>query len=134
MRAAWQLQPVRCGLGRRSHWRDRVTAIALNGADTEGIRNASSSPKLENVTVSAISASGGTHFGIYNATTGGSFVVRVTNSQIAGSFYTINTIPSYTTIVVASQLSGGPVGGGGSVTCVGVYDEYFVALGYTTCP
>lgn len=105
----------------------------MNGADTEGIRNASSSPKLENVTVSAISASGGTDFGIYNATTGESFVVRVTNSQIAGSFYT-NTIPAYTTIVVASQLSGGVVGGGGSVTCIGVYEEYFVALGYTTCP
>ena len=133
-----------------------VTAIALNGADTEAIRNVSSSPKLEDVTATAtsaggnyamynsdssptvnnsvIAASGGTNFGIYNATAGGSFTVRVTNSQIVGSFYTINTIPSYTTIVVASQLSGGAVGGGGTVNCVGVYDENFAAPGYTTCP
>ncbi len=133
-----------------------VTASASGGADTEGIRNVSSSPRLENVTASAtsaggnygiynsdssptvnnsvIAASGGTNFGIYNATAGGSFVVRVTNSQIVGSSFTIITIPSYTTIVVASQLSGGAVGGGGTVTCVGVYDENFIAPGYTTCP
>ncbi len=134
-----------------------ITAIALDGLETDGIRNISSSPRLEHVTASATSAggnygmynldssptvnnsviagSGFSSFGIYNATTGGSFVVRVTNSQIAGSPYTIFTIPSYTTVVVASQLSGGVAGGGGgTVTCVGVYDENFVAPGYTICP
>ncbi|MEO7255953.1 MAG: hypothetical protein ABIZ64_17145 [Casimicrobium sp.] len=134
-----------------------ITASALNGVETDGIKNISSSPKLEHVTVSAtssvgsygmqnldssptinnsvIAAIGAASFGIYNATTGGSFVVRATNSQIAGNAYTIFTIPSYTTLVVASQLSGGAAGGGGgTVTCIGVYDENFVAPGYMTCP
>ena len=133
-----------------------VTLSASAGADTEGIRNVSSSPTIRFSTVSAssaggnygvynsdssptiessfVSASGGTNFGIYNATAGGSFTLKVTNSKVVGSFYTINTIPSYTTLVVASQLSGGPVGGGGTVTCIATYDENFVAPGYNTCP
>ncbi|MEO6060601.1 MAG: hypothetical protein ABIQ99_01530, partial [Thermoflexales bacterium] len=132
-----------------------ITASALNGVETDGIRNVTSSPRLENVTVSAssgggnygmynvdssptvnnsvIAGIGGTNFGIYNVTSGGSFIVRVTNSQIVGSSFTIATNPSYTTLVVASQLSGGSTFGG-TVTCVGVYDENFVAPGYTTCP
>ncbi len=135
-----------------------ITVSALNGLETDGIKSISSSPRLESVTASAnsvgggnyglynfdssptvnnsvIAASGGTNFGIYNATSGGSFTVRVTNSQIVGSNFTIYTIPSYTTVVVASQLSGGIAGGGGgTISCVGVYDENFVAPGYTTCP
>ena len=133
----------------------QITARALNGAETDGIKNVSSSPKLEGVTASAtsaggnygmyntdsspninnsvISASGGTNFGIYNATAGGSFTVRVTNSQIAGSSFTIVTVPSYAMSVISSQLNGGAIFGG-AVTCVGVYDENFAAPGYTTCP
>ena len=134
-----------------------VTASASGGVETDGIKNISSSPTISFSTVSAssaggnygvyninssptilsssVSASGGTNFGIYNSTSGGSFTLKVLNSQVVGSFATIFTIPSYTTLVVASQLSGGVAGGGGgTVTCIATYDENFVAPGYTTCP
>ena len=104
---------------------------ATSAGGNYGVYNADSSPTIES---SSVIASGGTNFGIYNATTGGSFTVKVTNSKVVGSSNTINTIPSYTTLVVASQLSGGAVGGGGTVTCIATYDEAFVAPGYTTCP
>lgn len=134
-----------------------VTATASGGTYSSGVYNTSSSPTLTNVTatasggtnnygvynsfssaairISAMSGSGGTsNYGVYNYAFTGTYTVTVDNSQIQGSTYTIYNSPPFTTRVGASKLDGGPVASGGTVTCVGVYDENYASAGYTTCP
>jgi len=113
-----------------------VSASASGGTTSNyGVYNDSSSPTINN---SLISASGGTsgNYGITNSANGGTYTVRVNNSQISGSSNTIVNDTEFTTRVGASQLSGGaafnPIGG--TVSCVGVYDENYASAGYTTCP
>jgi len=72
-------------------------------------------------------------YGIYNADTSGLCSVLVNNSQVTGSTNTIRNSVSFTTRVGASQLSGGAVTGGGTVTCAGVYDENYTFYA-STCP
>ena len=72
-------------------------------------------------------------YGIYNADTSGLCSVLVNNSQVTGSTNTIRNGVSFTTRVGASQLSGGAVTGGGTVTCAGVYDENYTFYA-STCP
>ena len=110
-----------------------VTASASGGttSDNYGVYNDSSSPIINN---SAISASGGTNnYGISNTASSGSYTVRVNNSQIGGSTSTIQNVAEFTTLVGASQLSGGAidVSGGGTLTCIGVYDASYLALNST---
>jgi len=67
------------------------------------------------------------NYGILNSTDGGSYTVKVDNSRIAGTTWTIWNCTGFTTLVGASLLDGGPVAeGGGTVTCAGVYDEDYV--------
>jgi len=111
-----------------------VTASASGGTNYNyGVYNASSSPTMTNVTASA---SGGTdNYGIYNDASSGAYTVRVNNSQITGSTNTIYNDSEFTTRIGASQLSGGVVSvNGGTVTCIGVYDENYASPDYTTCP
>jgi hypothetical protein len=111
-----------------------VTASASGGTNSIGVDNVSSSPTINN---SVISASGGSsNYGIYNyASGGGPYIVLVNNSQVTGNTNTIYNDTEFTTRVGASQLDGGAVFvGGGTVTCIGVYDENYTSPGYTTCP
>jgi hypothetical protein len=132
-----------------------VNTSASGGTNNYGVVNSISSPIMTNVTSSA---SGGTNYnyGVYNSSSsatinnsvinassvginnvagGGTYTVLVNNSQISGSINTIHSDSEFTTLVGASQLSGGAVSsGGGTVTCIGVYDENYASPGYTTCP
>jgi hypothetical protein len=106
-----------------------VTASAAGGTENYGayIYHASSS-----IVNSAISAGGPASVGVFvencvAATT-------VDNSQIRGALNTISAAAGCSVRVGASQLAGGPVGGGGTVTCVGAYDENYTSPGYTVCP
>jgi hypothetical protein len=135
-----------------------VTASALGEADANyGVANSSSSPTMTNVTASAsggphynngvdnwassptinnsvISASGGTeNYGIYNDAASGTYTVRVNNSTISGVTNTIYNDTEFTVRVGASQLSGGAISSGGTVTCAGVYDETYTFYA-STCP
>lgn len=57
-----------------------------------------------------IAASGGTNnYGIYNEATGGSYMVKVNNSQIRGSTNTIRNDSEFVIRFGASQLDGGAV-------------------------
>jgi len=107
-----------------------VTANASGGTNSYGVYNDSSLPTINN---SVISASGGTdNYGIYNYAPSGAYTVLVNNSQISGSTNTIYNDPNFTTRVGASQLDGGAVFvGGGTFTCIGAYDENYVALDAT---
>jgi hypothetical protein len=98
------------------------------------VYNTSSSPTIQN---SSISASGGisNNYGIYNNATSGLHTVTVNNSQITGSTNTIFNDTEFTTRIGASKLDGGAVNvNGGTVTCIGAYDENYTSPGYTTCP
>lgn len=106
----------------------RLTNVSI-GASV-GIDNYESSLSINS---SAIGVSG-TGIGIGNQSGSGAFTVTINNSIISGSSNTILNDPGYATFIGVSQLSGGAVGGGGTVTCVGVYDENYASAGYTTCP
>ena len=134
-----------------------VTATASGATYSIGVFNKSSSPTMTNVTVSAlgvtvnygvynhtcsptmtnvtVTASGGSaaNTGIYNGATSGSHTMKVDNSRITGSTNTINSITGFTVLVGASQLAGGPVTDGNTVTCAGVYDENYTFYA-NTCP
>jgi hypothetical protein len=82
----------------------------------------------------AAGGGGGAAYGIYNEATGGSYTVKVNNSRITSDDNTIVNDTEFTTLVGASQLAGGGVTGGGTVTCAGVYDENYNFTAGPTCP
>jgi hypothetical protein len=109
-----------------------VTTNIWGGLYSYGVYNDSSSPTIQNCVLRALS--GTFNYGIYNTAVSGSYTVLVNHSQITGSDNTIRNDTGFTTRVGASQLSGGAVTGGGTVTCVGVYDENYASAGYAICP
>jgi hypothetical protein len=132
-----------------------VTAGA-SGAGTYnyGVENINSSPNMINVTASAsgsaysnygmdnsgsprivgssISAAGGTYN--YGISASSASTITIDSSKLSGSTYAIRTGVGTTTQVGASQLSGGPVYGGGSVTCADSYDGSNRRLGGLCTP
>ncbi len=116
----------------------QVTVEAANAAVdgyAYGIYNNASAFTLDNSQVSASLESTGICYGVYNVAAAGSFTVAINGSRIAGSTFTIRSDSEFTTFVGASQLAGGAVSeNGGTVTCVGAYDESYTSPGYTTCP
>ena len=110
-----------------------VTTSASGGTNSYGMYNYTSYPTINH---SVIGASGGTNnYGIYNSATLGVNTMRVNNSQIGGSTNSIRNDSEFVVRIGASQLSGGAVSlGGGTVSCIGVYDENYASPGYTTCP
>ena len=108
-----------------------VTAEATgNGAgQAYGLYNEASSPGLIETTLAASGAT--TNVGLGNNATGGSFTVTVDRSKISGNTNTIMNESEFTTLVGVSQLSGGPVAGGGIKKCAGVYDQEYTTLGDT---
>jgi len=107
-----------------------VTASASGGTNSYGVYN-TSSPTIQNSVIRA--SSGTSNYGIYNAASSGAYTVLVNNSQISGSTNTIYNDAEFTTRVGASQLDGGAVYAGGTMTCAGVYDENYVFYA-NTCP
>jgi hypothetical protein len=108
-----------------------VTITALGGTTSYGVFNASSLPTIQN---STIRVGGGTsNYGIYNSATGGTYTVKVSNCQVTSSTNTIFNDTEFTTRIAMSQLDGGAVTGGGTVTCAGVYDEAYTFYA-STCP
>lgn len=104
-----------------------VTATASGGTgDNYGLYNDSTLLTMANVTVSA--SGGSASFGVFN--TNGT--VKISHSIIRGATNTINNA-SGVTLVGSSQLDGGAVSNGGTLTCAGLYDENFVFFG-NNCP
>jgi hypothetical protein len=100
-----------------------VTATGSGGNTSSGVYNASSSsPVMTNVTATG-SGAGTYNYGVYNI---GSGTVKIDHSVISGSTNTIDNLggPTY---VGDTQINGGPVNG--TLTCVGVYNGSYVALG-----
>jgi pectin methylesterase-like acyl-CoA thioesterase len=113
---------------------NNTTVLASGGAgDAVGIVNWQSSPTINN---SIIGATDGTsNWGMYYSGVSGTSTVLVNNSQIIGSTSTIRSSTGFTTKISISQLSGGALSfSGGTVICIGVYDENYASAGYTTCP
>ena len=109
------------------------TISASDGVTSYGVYNYSSSATT--IQNSTLSASGGTsNYGIYNGASGGSYTVKMDSCQVTGSTNTISNDTEFTVRIGASQLDGGAVTGGGTVTCIGAYDENYTSPGYTTCP
>ncbi len=71
-------------------------------------------------------------YGAYSTTPPGSGTATVESSTVVGTASTVDLASGYSAWLANSQLSGGPVSG--DVTCLGVYDESFASVGYTTCP
>ncbi len=104
-----------------------VSASASEGKSTLGVFNNSSSPTMTNVMISASGAT--TNKGVNSSGTG---TIMIHNSVIMGSTNTIINDTNTTTRVANTKLDGGPVSNGGILTCVGTYDENYVALN-TSC-
>jgi hypothetical protein len=133
-----------------------VTAIASGGSGNNiGVENYSSSPDMTNLTATASGGVGYT-FGVYSyasspriatssisasgtgnvygalAMNGGT--VTIDNSKVTGSTNTILNASGTTTLVGASQLSGGPVYNAGTITCSASFDENYISPGLNVCP
>jgi hypothetical protein len=109
----------------------QVTAGVTGGTNNYGIYNEYATASIAN---SAITAAGPVSIGLYASGCGNEAATTVNDSQIAGKLNTVSVATRCTVRVGASQLAGGPVGKGGKVTCVGVYDENYASAGYTVCP
>lgn len=101
-----------------------VTISANGGTGNYAVYNNNSSSTMQDVTISA------TGTGVSNNGSG-NFRVTIDDSAISANG-TIYSSPSYVTLVGASKLAGGPVGGG-PVICAGVYDENYTFYP-NTCP
>ena len=111
---------------------NNVTVTGSASFFAMGMSNDSSSPTIRGSVITA-TASVGNSYGISNSASGGAHTVTINNSQVKGSTNTIQNSALFTTLVGATQLSGGPVTGGGTITCAGVYDEAYVFF-QSTCP
>jgi hypothetical protein len=102
-----------------------VTATASGGTNNYAVFNNASAPTMTNSTVTA---SGGTNnYGVFNSS---SSTVKINHSIIKGTTNTIyNNSPAITRIA-NTQLDGGAAynQAGGTLTCVGAYDENYAAL------
>ena len=98
-----------------------VTATGTGGIVSYGVVNgSSSSPSMTNVT--ATGTGGTNNYGVHN---GDSSSPTIRDSSLTGNDHSISN--SGSTATVADTMLDGPVTGGG-LTCVGAYDETFVAL------
>jgi hypothetical protein len=100
-----------------------VSVTALGGVVNNGVYNINSSPTMTNITATA---SGGTasNNGVRND--GG--MVRINHSVIKGTTYSIFNNSGVAAFVGNTQLDGGTTSVGGTLSCVGAYNEAYVAL------
>jgi len=100
-----------------------VTATGTGGTNSYGVHNSSSSsPSMTNVT--ATGTGGTNNYGVGNT---GSSSPSVRNSSITGDDHSISNSVS-SSAQVADTMLDGTVAAGGGLTCVGAYDETFIAL------
>lgn len=78
-------------------------------------------------------ASGGLNDGIHNTAASGTYTVKINNSQITATTSTIYQDSTYTTRVGTAQIAGAGAFGR-AYTCVGAYDENYLALNSTCQP
>ena len=102
----------------------RHLTIENTGGDSVsyGVYNSSSSPSMMNVTASGTSASG-TSFGVSNVSS-----PSIRTSALSGSTNSLSNDSGSSAEVAATMLDGTVPLVGGDLTCVGAYDENFVAL------
>jgi hypothetical protein len=97
-----------------------VMATASVGSNSNiAVYNSASLAKIMNVTASG---TGGTlGVGVNNYSGAGSYTLKINNSIISGTHYSISAIqPYFTTLVGSSELVGGSSVG---ATCEGVYNS-----------
>lgn len=73
-------------------------------------------------------------YGVYNTAPCASYALDVDNSVISSTNNTIRNDTELTTRIGASKLDGGPVTGGGTIICAGVYDEAYTFMSGPACP
>jgi hypothetical protein len=110
----------------------KTTNLTATGSGSSnwsvGIFNRTSSLTLTNVTATA--SGGAENYGIVNASSG---TVKINHSIIKGASHTIANQTGVVTLVANTQLDGGAVSNGGTITCAGVYDENYTFYA-STCP
>jgi len=110
-----------------------ATISVLGGSNGYGVfHDNSPSAGLNGMRISVFS--GSQSFGVYNQATSGSYIVDIGNSIITALTATVRNDDEFVTRVGGSQLAGGPVQGGGTVKCAGVYDEIFDFYAGPNCP
>lgn len=108
-----------------------VTTMASGSSGSNiGLYNHTASATLMNVTATG---TGGTlAVGVNNYAGSGSYTVRINNSRISGTSYSISAVqPYFTTLVGSSELGGGSAAG---ATCAGVYNSNYTNLYTGSCP
>jgi hypothetical protein len=100
-----------------------VTAYAGGGGTNYCVLNIASSPTLTNVTASG----GSDSYGVYSTDSG---TIQINHSVIRGSTLSVvwNGL-GVTTYVGNTELNGFNVSNSGTLTCVGAYNQHYVALG-----
>lgn len=113
-----------------------VTATASNGDSSNTalyLIGASATVRDSILTGEDTATSSG--YGISLSGSSGAYTVTVLRSEVYGDFITVKTDSAFTVNVADTLLSGGAVntGGGGTLTCAGVYDESYTFYA-STCP
>jgi YVTN family beta-propeller protein len=109
-----------------------LTVSATGGtAWSIGIDNDKSSATIKDVSITTACANGSqcNSVGVISGTSG---TVRIYDSILKASVYTVSSGSGVTTLVAHTQLDGGAASGSGTLTCVGAYNGNFAALG-TNC-
>jgi hypothetical protein len=108
-----------------------VTATASGGSNSNlGVYNHTASATMMNVTATG---TGGSVLavGVDNYAGSGSYTVKINNSKITGTSYSVaSVLPYFTTLVSSSELVGGAAAG---ATCAGVYNASYTFFA-STCP
>ena len=104
----------------------RHLTIENTGGDSVsyGVYNSSSSPSMTDVTATGTGFDG---YGVYNSSSSSSSSSSIRTSALSGNTNSPFNESGSSAEVAATMLDGTVVAGGG-LTCVGTYDETFVAL------
>lgn len=108
------------------------SATASGGTSASGVRIQSSTMTLNSVRAGASGATNA--YGMQTfAVSGGPFVIKINQSVLSGTTYSVMNDTEFSAFVGGSQLNGGPVSNSGTVQCAAVYDENYI-FSANTCP
>ena len=101
-----------------------VSITASGGTDNYGVYNSTSSPTMTNVTITVL---GGTNsYGVFSE---GSSKVKIHNSVIEATIFSLWSSGAVTTLVANTELVHGLIYNlGGTLTCVGAYNGNYAAV------
>ncbi|MCC6494550.1 MAG: hypothetical protein IT424_16185, partial [Pirellulales bacterium] len=104
----------------------------IDGVWAHGIlAGTNGAPKITN---STISGTGGTYnYGILAAGLGSNISLEILNSRIVGSYFTVWVGSGWVVRIAVTQLDGGQIFRGSTVTCVGAFDENYTSLAPASC-